>query len=72
MCAAIQLSSENHDFDLVPASAAHAEAQLLADVLGVAITLRHPLTDAVLAAVQPAAQRSRTITPIWNAGSTAS
>jgi hypothetical protein len=56
MLDALQLATQDFDLDLVPASEARTEVRRLADALGVAITLRDPLTDDVIDVVQPTVQ----------------
>jgi hypothetical protein len=51
--AVIALASESTDHGHVPAAVAKAEAQALADQEGKPVTLRDPITDEVLATVEP-------------------
>jgi len=51
--AVIALASENTDYGHVPAAVAEAEAQTIANEDGKPVTLRDPVTDRVLATVEP-------------------
>jgi hypothetical protein len=55
----VMLANQDTDFGLVPAKKAKARALALANEEGIAITLRDPISDKVIATVKPKAAKAK-------------
>lgn len=55
----VALATTDKDLGVVPAATATKRAQAVANELGKAVTVRHPVTDTVIRTVKPAAKTKK-------------